>query len=264
MNVYHLNCGTLHPYYPRFTAVIYCLLLELEEGLILIDTGIGQEDYLDPSPKMRLFKMMVGVSGDVDEAAARQIEAMGYTPHDVKDIVLTHLHLDHAGGLPDFPCARVHIYGKEYEAGMNRLGLMSWAYDARHWAHGPDWVIHDRPEEDWFGFPSLRIWEDREPEIRLIPLPGHTRGHCAVAIQDEDGWLLHCGDAASPYHPASDVFDVGRENYLMSWLPAGFVGWFHGHHAPKLRRLLEEHADKIKAFSAHDVFSLAENRKRKS
>jgi len=255
-----LNCGTLHPHFPRFTAVIYCLLLEMEDGLILVDTGIGRTDYLNPGPKMRLFKWLVGVEGDVKESAVDQIEGLGYTASDVKDIVLTHLHLDHAGGLPDFPQARVHIYRKEYEAGMNRLGIMSWAYDTHHWAHGPDWIIHDRVEEDWFGFPSLRIWDHREPEIRLIPLPGHTRGHCAVAIQYDGGWLLHCGDAASPYHPASDVYGMGRENYLMSWLPAWFVGWFLGPHAPQLRNLMETHGAEITALSAHDIFSLEKYR----
>jgi glyoxylase-like metal-dependent hydrolase (beta-lactamase superfamily II) len=36
---------------------------------------------------------------------------------------------------------------------------------------------------------------DGGPELLLIPLFGHTRGHCGVAVRDADGWQLHCGDA---------------------------------------------------------------------
>jgi glyoxylase-like metal-dependent hydrolase (beta-lactamase superfamily II) len=48
---------------------------------------------------------------------------------------------------------------------------------------------------DWFGFDSVRPLPQTFPDIRLVSLPGHSAGHAGVAVPEEDGWLLHCGDA---------------------------------------------------------------------
>ncbi len=196
----------------------------------------------------------VGVRGDIKETAAHQINDLGYSRADVRHVVLTHLHLDHAGGLRDFPQAEVHIFRTEYEAGMRPRGLMERAYDPTHWSHGPKWIVHDRENEDWYGFPSLRIW-DQKPEIRLVPLPGHTRGHCGVTIQTDNGWLLQCGDAASPLHPESDIHELDRSKHTARALPGWFVRRLLGTNAPKLRVLLRNHGDEIEAVSAHDIYS---------
>jgi glyoxylase-like metal-dependent hydrolase (beta-lactamase superfamily II) len=64
------------------------------------------------------------------------------------------------------------------------------------WASGTDWQTY-RPEgEKWFGFSAVRSLVGLPPEVLLVPLTGHTRGHAGVAVQDRDGgWLLHAGDA---------------------------------------------------------------------
>ncbi len=255
MKIHHLNCGTLRGQFPRIDSMVYCLLIETDHGLTLIDTGIGRQDYLNPSRLMRVFKYWVGLLGDIKETAAHQIEELGYSRSDVRHIVLTHLHLDHAGGLRDFPNAKIHIYRTEYEAGQNPRDLVERAYDSTHWSHRPQWVVHDRDFEDWYGFPSLRIWKGLKPEIRLVPLPGHTRGHCGVAIRSDSGWLLQCGDAASPLHPESDIHDLDPNKYTATVLPGWFVRRFLGTNAPKLRNLLRDHGDEIEAISSHDIYS---------
>ncbi len=46
------------------------------------------------------------------------------------------------------------------------------------------------------GFVSVHALEgDGGPEVLLVPLAGHTRGHSGIAVRTDDGWLLHCGDA---------------------------------------------------------------------
>jgi glyoxylase-like metal-dependent hydrolase (beta-lactamase superfamily II) len=259
MKIHHLNCGTLRGIFPPIDSMIYCLLVESEDGLVLIDTGIGRLDYISPSRLMRLFSFWVGLAGDIEESAASQVEKLGFSISDVRHIVLTHLHLDHAGGLRDFPEASVHIFRTEYEARLKPRGLIERAYDPSQWSHRPRWVVHDLGEDHWYGFPSIRIWEHSNPEIRLIPLPGHTRGHCGIAIRTPEGWLLQCGDAAAPLHPASDIHGLDPSKHTAAGLPVWLVERLMGSNVPKLRELLSNHGDEIQAISAHDIHSYRMN-----
>jgi len=68
-------------------------------------------------------------------------------------------------------------------------------YIADQWQHGPDWAFYGEGGEDWFGFRGVRALGDREPDILMIPPPGHTLGHCGIAVRGKDKWLLHAGDA---------------------------------------------------------------------
>jgi glyoxylase-like metal-dependent hydrolase (beta-lactamase superfamily II) len=56
-------------------------------------------------------------------------------------------------------------------------------------------VIHTFQGEKWFGLNCVRVLEEPSYNVLLIPLVGHSRGHCGVAIDTGDGWLLHGGDA---------------------------------------------------------------------
>ncbi|NYJ03606.1 glyoxylase-like metal-dependent hydrolase (beta-lactamase superfamily II) [Nocardioides thalensis] len=190
MTVHHLNCASMHP---RFgpPAVAHVLLVERPEGLLLVDTGLGTGDLGSRSRTGRGFVTVQRPRLAPTETAVSQVAALGHEPGDVTDIVLTHLDLDHAGGLGDFPAARVHLHRDELEA-ATRPSLRERArYLAAQWEHGPHWVRHDEFGEDWFGFRATTLSDD----VLLVPLPGHTRGHCGVAVRRPDGhWLLHAGD----------------------------------------------------------------------
>lgn len=95
----------------------HCLLIESAEGLILVDTGYGLREVRNPQSRLSKFFLKL-LSPDLREdlTAYRQIEALDLNPHDVRHIVLTHLDFDHAGGLDDFPQARVHMLGSERES----------------------------------------------------------------------------------------------------------------------------------------------------
>ena len=76
-------------------------------------------------------------------------------------------------------------------------------YQPAQWAHGPQWVHHDEPGDDWFGFPSVTALDD---DMVIVPLLGHTRGHAGVAVRDGSGhWLLHAGDAIFDGQPGADA-----------------------------------------------------------
>jgi glyoxylase-like metal-dependent hydrolase (beta-lactamase superfamily II) len=176
---------------PRMVA--HCLLVEGPDTLTLVDTGFGTEDIA--TKRMgKAFISVVRPALDPAETAVAQVRAAGYAAEDVTDIVLTHLDLDHAGGLGDFPRARVHVFADELAAARARKTAKEKnRYIEGQWAHGPNWVEHRVAGDPWKGFEAARALSD---DILLIPTRGHTRGHCAVAVRRPGGgWFLHAGDA---------------------------------------------------------------------
>lgn len=208
MRIHHLNCGTMRPPGRRLLdgtggwaeparLVCHCLLIEAPDGLVLVDTGFGLEDVARPGETLaRPFRGLVRPVLDADETAARQVERLGFRRDDVRHVVLTHLDVDHAGGLRDFPSAQVHVSAAELHAARNPLTLGERErYRSTQWAHGPAWVEHETRGERWHGFDAVRDLPGLPPELLLVPLTGHTRGHTGVAVDTGDGWLLHAGDA---------------------------------------------------------------------
>ena len=204
--IHHLNCGTMCPRGARLLTgaggllaparlVCHCLLIEGAEGLVLVDTGFGLEDARNPRQLGLAFNAVVRPQVTAADTAITQIRELGLDPHDVRHIITTHLDLDHAGGLPDFPDAEVHLLGRELGAALAPSWRERPRYVAAHWAHGPRWVEHDTGGEQWHGFDSVRILPGSDAEILLIPLQGHTHGHTGVAVRNGERWLLHCGDA---------------------------------------------------------------------
>ena len=96
--------------------VAHTLVVERPEGLLLVDTGFGRGDVADPKRLGQPFRAMVRPTLDPAETVHAQLLARGLDPADVTDVVLTHLDLDHAGGLADFPTARVHVHEAELAA----------------------------------------------------------------------------------------------------------------------------------------------------
>jgi glyoxylase-like metal-dependent hydrolase (beta-lactamase superfamily II) len=187
--------------------ICHCLLLEDERGLALVDTGIGLLDVRDPLE--RIGKRLIDLAGfQFHEAATavRQMERLGFDPAAVGDIVLTHGDPDHAGGVADFPRARVHLSAEEHAqvvTGYKR-------YRSVQFAHGPDFVAYGPSMRRWFGLEARPIDLGFGAEVLLITLFGHTRGHCGVAVRQGERWLLHAGDAyyvraelSAGGHPAS-------------------------------------------------------------
>jgi glyoxylase-like metal-dependent hydrolase (beta-lactamase superfamily II) len=191
MNAHHLNCGLLHAP-PNPPASCHCLLLEQDGHLALIDTGIGLMDIAHPLE--RIGQPAIDAAGFQFHdrlTAARQVERLGFRVEDVTDIVLTHADSDHVGGLADFPNAAVHVSLEEHE----HLRSGHWRYSTTQFAHGPRWVTHPRSSHTWFGTEARPLPPLAGAEAFLVPLFGHTLGHCGVAVRDGDRWLLHVGDA---------------------------------------------------------------------
>ena len=266
MRVHHLNCGTMRPrggslldgcsgLLRRAELVCHCLLLETSAGLVLVDTGIGAQAAQRPNEWLgRQFVALTSPLLADDETALSQVQRLGFGAQDVRHVVLTHLDLDHAGGLVDFPDATVHVYGTELRAlQAPRDRAERTRYRRVQFAHGPQWRPYQVVGEPWFGFDAVRELDGLPAEILLVPLAGHTRGHAGVAVDIGEGWLLHAGDS---------YFFHGEIDPVAPHCPPGLAAFeamvqterrarLDNHR--RLRALVQKHGTQVEVFSAHDA-----------
>ena len=229
MTIHILNCLTMNPPLLRRHIGAVCLLVETDEGPVLVDTGFGLHDYSHPAWIVRSFSLITGVLRNQERTAIRQVVGRGWQTEKVRHIILTHLHFDHAGGLQDFPQAWVHVYQPEYAALRKPHGLVErLGYNKSDFSHGPKWVFHDEVNARWFGFDAIRL--DFKPEMYLIPLPGHTRGNCGVAVRQGSSWLFQCAGAL----PINARFPAH-----LKWLNKPF----RGPHLPRLEAFAKAHPE---------------------
>ncbi len=251
MRIHHLNCATIHTNLP-YPGVTHCLLLEGDKVLTLVDTGFGVRDYTTPSRHVRLFTKVNGIPCDLNETAASQIAKLGFKLEDVREVILTHLHLDHAGGIIDFPWADVHVFQLEYETATSRRRF-SWVdrigYTQEHMSSDTNWVMHTFRGEKWFGLNCVRVLEEPSYNVLLIPLVGHSRGHCGVSVDTGDGWLLHGGDA----YVRDMQIDINNPRDPFPVFIRPFTRQLFPQEALKLLRLLRrEQSEHLTIFSSHD------------
>ncbi len=268
MRIHHLNCGSLCPRGGRLFGgrggpwaiapmCCHCLLIEGEDGLILVDAGLGVEDVSDPKRLGALFTTLTRPRLEVAETALRQVADLGFRIDDVRHIVPTHLDLDHAGGLADFPAASVHVHATELRAAKEPTWRERIRYCQPQISAVANWAPVEASGEDWFGFASVRAMPGTRDDVLLIPLPGHSRGHCGVAVRTSLGWLLHCGDA---YFHHAEVAPKGAR------APAGIRMFESLVNVDKAKRLANQerlkelkrrHSDEVRLICSHDLAELA-------
>jgi glyoxylase-like metal-dependent hydrolase (beta-lactamase superfamily II) len=225
----------MSPWFPRWKIGGTCLLVDTDRGPVLVDTGLGLHDYLSPSLKVRLFRLDFGSHQNPYTTAIRQLDRLAISPEDVKHIVMTHLHFDHAGGLPDFPHAQIHVHRLEYEAMRHPRTWLELAYDASDFRHGPSWALYDKVDAIWLDLAAIRL--PFRPSFYLVPLFGHTEGHCGVAVQDGSRWIFNASDAL----PTNAQFDL-----TPGWLNRLVIG----NHVPRLQRWSAAHPE-VQVFAGH-------------
>ncbi len=205
----------------RIQLACNCLLVEWQPDRgrrVIIETGHGSK-YGEK--EQGIFAI------DPTRWILPELHAIGVDPGNITDVVVSHLHFDHAGGLtyerdgrlwPTFPNARLHVQRRELEDARENFGVMTATY---------------RPEnfEPLERADRLILLDGAGPVVEGIyarPMPGHTRGHHGIVVSGADRTLVFGGDTiptaahlGPAYNMGYDLFPLeNRESkrQLLEWV----------------------------------------------
>jgi glyoxylase-like metal-dependent hydrolase (beta-lactamase superfamily II) len=173
----------------------HAYLVKTPEAAVLVDTGAGPRSRLSAWGTWGFPRSWAGAVVQRSEMLPASLGIAGEAPGSIDHVVLTHLHLDHAGwalapgGAPMFPRARYHVSAIDWE--WMRTGADQ---ELRRQFQG-----HLRPLID---SDALLLADDTfevVPGVHVLPSPGHTPGHRAVLIGSGDRHVLLAGDVL--HHP---------------------------------------------------------------
>lgn len=170
------------------------LLLLSPNRKIIIDTGNGSDFVLKFGEKLGAkFATMYNIS-ESGPSLLKSLSKFGVKPEDVTDVILTHLHFDHAGGAtterngqlaPTFPKAKYYVQKTNLETAQKpnlRERASYYAANFQPLIDANQLVIIDGSQEQLL------------PHISVYVSNGHTQGQQMVKVSDEKTSLLYCGD----------------------------------------------------------------------
>lgn len=197
---YVMNCGNMITPEGNVLAALNTTMLKLvipvpayllvypEQGIVLIDTGFNYDHIPDEMKADIAWSPLMKIS--------EQIRKLGYGPEDVKHVILSHLHFDHAGQMEDFPNALFHMRKSEWEDALPPSRSDYFKEDYRKAQFFQFEYIPEGMEYDVFG----------DGTVISIPTPGHSKGHSSFIISlRNSGRFLLTMDAAHIHQYMEDT-----------------------------------------------------------
>lgn len=166
-------------------------------GPVLIDTGFHPSVAAKPTANMGRLSQFTfrDIEMTPDQAVSAQLRQRGIEAAAVKVVVMTHLHVDHASAISEFPDSTFVASSAEWAAASD--GGQFQGYVKRQFDHGFDWRLLDfesRDAESFSGFArSFDLFGDGS--VRAVFTPGHTLGHMSLVLRTGRGEVLVAGDA---------------------------------------------------------------------
>lgn len=175
---------------------IFAWVIDHPEGVIVVDSGetakTAAPDYF---PRWHpYYRTSVRMQVQPEQEIGPQLRQMGISQADVKTLVLTHFHTDHAGGLHHFPASTILVSGTDYHGAQGVVGRLG-GYLPQHW---PNWFTPTRISfTPVLGRPFDQQYRvTRAGDVVVVPTPGHTPGHVSVLVKSEDITYFLAGDTS--------------------------------------------------------------------
>ena len=172
---------------------VYAWAIEHPEGVIVVDTGAAA--HLKSLPRWHpYFRFAVRFDIEPEQEVGPQLRGLGIGARDVKTVVLTHMHIDHDGGLAHFPHSRILASAGEIARASGIAGAML-GYLPKRW---PKWFA---PEPLAWQPTACGPFASSAPisaagDVIAVPTPGHTPNHLSVVVRDGDHEIMLAGDAS--------------------------------------------------------------------
>jgi N-acyl homoserine lactone hydrolase len=174
---------------------IYAWAIEHPEGVVVVDTGetakSAEHGYF---PRWHPYYRNVKTDVKPEEEIGPQLEEIGIKANEVRQVILTHMHTDHAGGLYHFPKSDIVIMKQAYDLAKGFRGMLRGFLPHRL----PSWLsptLIDLSNEGYGPFPkSLKM--TKAGDIILVPTSGHTEAHISVILETPDVKYFFAGDTS--------------------------------------------------------------------
>jgi N-acyl homoserine lactone hydrolase len=166
-------------------------------GAILVDTGFHASVAVDPKQNLGpIISRFYKIEMEPEQAIAAQLRKLGVEPRDVRVVVMTHLHMDHASAISDFTDATYVLGQGEWVAFNSRFPTLH-GYVRKHVEHAVEYreVMYDRQSVDSYSTFGRSYDLFGDGSVRLVYTPGHSRGHQSLIVRLKDREALIAGDA---------------------------------------------------------------------
>jgi len=174
---------------------IHAWLIEHEDGPILVDTGetsrVHDRGY---HPRWHPFYRLASrFQVSPDDEIGPQLRAIGIAPSDIQQVVLTHLHTDHAGGLSHVADRPAWVHPLEWQRAQGFSGKIQ-GYLPHRWpsAWRPRMITFAKRAHGPFEY---QMPLTRRGDVVILPTPGHTPGHVSFLVQGSPAIFL-AGDTS--------------------------------------------------------------------
>jgi N-acyl homoserine lactone hydrolase len=190
--------------------IVAFLLEHPGAGPMLIDTGLHPSVAVKPAESLGRVGALAfrGIKMDPAQAVAAQLRERGIEPAQVGTVVMTHMHVDHASGISQFPDSTFIVSKAEWEAATTQGHFHGYA--TRQFDHAFDYRLLDFDEskgtvpQSFSGFArSFDLFGDGS--VRAVYTPGHTLGHMSVVVRTAGGEVLVAGDAIYVHRNLDDT-----------------------------------------------------------
>jgi N-acyl homoserine lactone hydrolase len=196
---------------------VYCWLIQHPDGLFLIDTGyssrVNEPAYLEKAKPIERWFMRTHnrAKVEIQDELVPQLATRGVQLSRIHSVILTHLHLDHVGGIPNMKGLRFIVNAEDCKYNSQAFLLPAWF----------------EPQQVNFPGTGIGAFTQSIPltpggDMHFVSTPGHSRGHCSILLQTREVDILFAGDLVystdqlrSNQVAAPNDVKVSRQTYRM-------------------------------------------------